>query len=201
MVQLLPPPGVVGLTDTGYSNEKHGPKIDGYDYEPLGPSTGADGHDGLLDRPRPSSLVSGICGVARIHLEPGSAAILSTVYGTDGSGSSHFTATAGKIARPRLVICKIHPNREIDMRKLLVLLAVSMPVASLPIISSAHGCIKGAAVGGVVGHVAGHHAVAGAAVGCIIGHHQAKVKEREAAQTAAQSQNSGPGATGGTQVH
>jgi hypothetical protein len=93
-------------------------------------------------------------------------------------------------------------NREIDMRKLL-LLAILIPVLSLPAISSAHGCIKGAAVGGVVGHVAGHHAVAGAAVGCLIGHHQAKVKEREreAAQTPAQSQNSDPGAAGGTQVH
>jgi hypothetical protein len=30
--------------------------------------------------------------------------------------------------------------------------------------------------------VAGHHAVAGAAVGCAVGHHQAKVKERQAAQ-------------------
>jgi hypothetical protein len=99
------------------------------------------------------------------------------------------------------VIFKNTANGEIDMRKLLMLLAISMPVASLPAISSAHGCIKGAAVGGVVGHVAGHHAVAGAAVGCVIGHHQAKVKEREAAQAAAQSQNSDPGVTGGTRTH
>lgn len=66
--------------------------------------------------------------------------------------------------------------------RLRLTIAISVSVASLPVISSAHGCIKGAAVGGV----AGHHAVAGAAVGCVIGHHHEKVKEREAA--AAQSQ-------------
>ena len=59
------------------------------------------------------------------------------------------------------------------MRKLLLTIAIS----GLPILANAHGCIKGAAVGGVVGHVAGHHAVAGAAVGCVIGHHRATVKQ------------------------
>jgi hypothetical protein len=83
------------------------------------------------------------------------------------------------------------------MRKILFTIAISVSVASLPVISSAHGCIKGAAVGGVVGHVAGHHAVAGAAVGCVIGHHHSKVKEREAA---AQSQDSAANSTGATPV-
>jgi hypothetical protein len=200
-VQLLPPAGVLGLTETGCPNEKHGPKIYGYEYEPLGPETDADGHDGLLDRPRPSGLAGGICGVARNQLHHGSAEILPTVHGTRHSGWRHCTSIAGRIGDSRLVIRKIHPNGEVDMRKLLMLLAISVPVASLPAISSAHGCIKGAAVGGVVGHVAGHHAVAGAAVGCLIGHHQAKLKEREAAQAAAQPQNSDPGASGGTRSH
>jgi hypothetical protein len=74
------------------------------------------------------------------------------------------------------------------MRKYLLAIAITIPLVSLPALSSAHGCIKGAGVGGVVGHVAGHHAVAGAAVGCVIGHHRAKVKEREAAQAPAKSQ-------------
>jgi hypothetical protein len=82
------------------------------------------------------------------------------------------------------------------MRKTPFTLAISLAVASLPGIGSAHGCIKGAAVGGVVGHVAGHHAVAGAAVGCVIGHHQAKVKERQAA--AARSQDSAASSAGAT---
>ncbi|NIE63651.1 hypothetical protein [Burkholderia sp. Ax-1719] len=45
----------------------------------------------------------------------------------------------------------------------------------------AEGCMKGAAAGGVVGHVAGHHAVVGAAGGCAIGHHEAKKKDKAAA--------------------
>jgi hypothetical protein len=71
------------------------------------------------------------------------------------------------------------------MGKLLILIAISLPIAMHPGTAAAHGCIKGAAVGGVVGHVAGHHAVAGAAVGCLVGHHRAKVKEREAAKAQA----------------
>ncbi len=86
---------------------------------------------------------------------------------------------------------------KLNMRKLLLTIAIS----GLPIIANAHGCIKGAAVGGVVGHVAGHHAVAGAAVGCVIGHHRATVKEREAAQNAAQSQAGSAKTTGGTPSH
>ncbi|KQS01419.1 hypothetical protein ASG11_17245 [Sphingomonas sp. Leaf357] len=39
--------------------------------------------------------------------------------------------------------------------------------------ADAKGCLKGAAVGGVGGHLAGHHAVLGAAAGCAIGHHRA----------------------------
>jgi hypothetical protein len=66
------------------------------------------------------------------------------------------------------------------MRKLLFPIVMSLGV--LPLGAHAHGCIKGAAAGGVVGHVAGHHAVAGAAVGCVVGHHRAKVKERRTAQ-------------------
>jgi hypothetical protein len=42
-------------------------------------------------------------------------------------------------------------------------------------------------VGGVVGHVAGHHAVLGAAAGCVIGHHRAQVRQREATPAAPQS--------------
>jgi hypothetical protein len=83
------------------------------------------------------------------------------------------------------------------MRKLLLTIAIS----GLPIIANAHGCIKGAAVGGVVGHVAGHHAVAGAAVGCVIGHHRATVKEKEVAQNAERSQAGSAKTTGSTPSH
>lgn len=41
------------------------------------------------------------------------------------------------------------------------------------------GCLKGAVVGGVAGHMAHHHAVIGAIAGCAVGHHMAVVKKRE----------------------
>jgi hypothetical protein len=40
--------------------------------------------------------------------------------------------------------------------------------------------------------VAGHHAVLGAAAGCAVGHHEAKVKDKKAAQDAAQAQQPAP---------
>jgi hypothetical protein len=51
--------------------------------------------------------------------------------------------------------------------------------------AQAKGCLEGAAVGGVAGHVAGKHGVIGAAGGCAIGHHEASKKEKE--QQAAQA--------------
>jgi hypothetical protein len=83
-----------------------------------------------------------------------------------------------------MIILKYHTQSRIHMRKLLLSIAIAAPIALLPDVSGAKDCLKGAAVGGVVGHVAGHHAVAGAAVGCVIGHHRAKVKDRESAQAA-----------------
>jgi len=84
------------------------------------------------------------------------------------------------------------PAEGIDMRKHVLAIAITIPLILLPVTGRAHGCIKGAAVGGVVGHVAGHHAVAGAAVGCVIGHHRAKVKERESKQDSVKAVESIP---------
>ena len=55
-------------------------------------------------------------------------------------------------------------------------------LALLPGISNAKGCLKGAAVGGVGGHVAGHHGLIGAAAGCAVGHHMANKKDKAAAE-------------------
>jgi hypothetical protein len=63
--------------------------------------------------------------------------------------------------------------------------------------ASAKGCIKGAAVGGVAGHVAGKHGVLGAAAGCAVGRHQANKKEQE---TAANQQLAGTAPKGGAPV-
>jgi hypothetical protein len=59
--------------------------------------------------------------------------------------------------------------------------------------SPAHaaGCLKGAAVGGVAGHVAGHHGVLGAGAGCIIGHHEASKHAKETTQQQQQGSNGG----------
>ena len=44
--------------------------------------------------------------------------------------------------------------------------------------SEAKGCLKGAAVGGVAGHMVGHHGTAGAAAGCAVGHHEASKQDQ-----------------------
>ena len=41
------------------------------------------------------------------------------------------------------------------------------------------GCLGGAVVGGVAGHVAGRHGKLGMVGGCIVGHHMAVEKKRE----------------------
>ncbi len=52
--------------------------------------------------------------------------------------------------------------------------------AVLPQQAEAIGCLSGAAMGGVAGHVAGRHALLGAAAGCAVGHHAAVVRRRRA---------------------
>ena len=70
------------------------------------------------------------------------------------------------------------------MRTSIIVLAFASLV-SVGGMAHAKGCIKGAAVGGVGGHIAGNHAVLGAAAGCAIGRHEANKKDKE--QAAAQS--------------
>ena len=45
--------------------------------------------------------------------------------------------------------------------------------------SETKGCVKGAAVGGVGGHVAGGHGLLGAGVGCVVGRHMASKKAKQ----------------------
>ena len=71
------------------------------------------------------------------------------------------------------------------MKTRLCTIAMLLVVAAAPQIASAKGCLKGAAVGGVGGHVAGGHGVLGAAAGCAVGRHMANKKEK---QQAAQAQ-------------
>lgn len=48
------------------------------------------------------------------------------------------------------------------------------------------GCITGAIVGGVAGHMMGGHGKVGAAAGCAIGHHNAVKKQQQQQQGAPQ---------------
>ncbi|MFS7195612.1 hypothetical protein AB6866_04110 [Rahnella inusitata] len=57
----------------------------------------------------------------------------------------------------------------------------SVSIATLLLASSfaqAAGCLKGAVVGGVAGHLK-HHAVIGAVAGCAIGHHLAEQAKKQ----------------------
>lgn len=56
-------------------------------------------------------------------------------------------------------------------------LALALTVGAAPSVQAA-GCLKGAAVGGFAGHLAGHGWL-GAGAGCAIGRHEANKHERE----------------------
>ena len=77
------------------------------------------------------------------------------------------------------------------MKSLVALAAlVALSAATLSTPAHAVGCVSGAAVGGVAGHVAGHHGMLGAAAGCAVGHHENAKNQQHNAATA--SQPSGP---------
>jgi len=76
-----------------------------------------------------------------------------------------------------------HRNRKESTMKRVIATAFIAGLSFLAVDAQA-GCLSGAAVGGVGGHVAGHHALLGAAGGCAVGHHMAKKKEKQ--QAAAQ---------------
>jgi len=74
-----------------------------------------------------------------------------------------------------------------------LVLALTAGVGASP--AQAAGCLKGAAVGGLAGHLAGHHGVLGAGAGCVIGHHEANKQASQKSTQNAGSGNSGSGAS------
>jgi hypothetical protein len=82
------------------------------------------------------------------------------------------------------------------MKFMLLSTALAFSIVAGGVAAPAHaaGCLKGAAVGGVAGHLAGHHGVLGAGAGCVIGHHEATKHAKENAQ----QQQSGSGSDGPT---
>ena len=81
------------------------------------------------------------------------------------------------------------------MKTLLFPAAAAIVIGGLvfPMQASAAGCLKGAAVGGVAGHMAGHHGVLGAGAGCAIGHHEASKKQRQEQSARANPTDEGNG--------
>jgi len=78
-----------------------------------------------------------------------------------------------------------------DMRTLIATAAFALVLAAgLVGQAEAKGCLKGAAVGGLAGHMA-HHGVLGAAGGCAVGHHMASKQEKQANQAAVQEKGTG----------
>ncbi len=65
------------------------------------------------------------------------------------------------------------------MKSISISFAVVVALASVTGTASAKGCLKGAAIGGIGGHVAGHHGLIGAAAGCAIGHHMANKEPKQ----------------------
>jgi hypothetical protein len=62
---------------------------------------------------------------------------------------------------------------------LLTVAALGLSAGAFSHSAQAAGCLKGAVVGGAVGHFAGHHGLIGAGVGCAVGHHEANRRMRE----------------------
>lgn len=59
-----------------------------------------------------------------------------------------------------------------SLNKALIIATLIFGSVGLTSTAEARGCIKGAVVGGIAGHIV-HHGKAGALAGCAIGHHQA----------------------------
>lgn len=68
------------------------------------------------------------------------------------------------------------------MSRKIALIGLASAMFAATGVAQAKGCLEGAAVGGVAGHVAGKHGTAGAVGGCAIGHHEANKKEKKAQQ-------------------
>lgn len=77
------------------------------------------------------------------------------------------------------------------MKSLSMQAAVIFAMALLPVSANAAGCLKGAAVGGVAGHMAGHHGLLGAGAGCAIGHHHASKHARQMKSNTGSTSTSG----------
>ena len=68
------------------------------------------------------------------------------------------------------------------MKFKMLVVALSAALGCVSATAGTRGCLAGAAVGGVGGHVAGHHGVLGAAAGCAVGHYVEKRRGQRVAR-------------------
>jgi hypothetical protein len=66
------------------------------------------------------------------------------------------------------------------VQKIVMLAAGVLALSSVAAVPQANaaGCLRGAVVGGAVGHYAGHHGLLGAGIGCLWEHHREAKRER-----------------------
>lgn len=67
------------------------------------------------------------------------------------------------------------------MKTAIIALALISSLTLFSQAAEAKGCLKGAVVGGVGGHLAGGHGVLGAGAGCLVGRHMANKKSKQEA--------------------
>ena len=83
------------------------------------------------------------------------------------------------------LVPNIHQNNTMKTAILVLTLISTLTVFSQA--AEAKGCLKGAVVGGVGGHVAGGHGLLGAGAGCLVGRHMANKKAQQEAAGNAQT--------------
>ena len=74
--------------------------------------------------------------------------------------------------------------------------AIAFGAVALHPVPAAAGCLSGAALGGIAGHVAGHHGFLGAAAGCALGHRKSVNDARMARERAVAVRTHSVGASG-----
>src|SRR5579883_92360 len=119
----------------------------------------------------------------RRHLRGASRRLIS---GDAGESSHPLRARGAVFALPAFTVAEPDSFRKETLMRAIVIpaaVAVAAMLTAGPMAGSAQarGCLKGAAVGGVAGHLLGHHALLGAGAGCLIGHHEASKRARERA--------------------
>ena len=67
------------------------------------------------------------------------------------------------------------------MKTSILALALVSTLSLVSQVAEAKGCLKGAAVGSVGGHLAGGHGLLGAGAGCLVGRHMANKKAKQEA--------------------